>query len=134
MEEISVQSSQLKIHVTVQKLEQEKKEKEIRQQKEKDEEEEATAAQESNKEILRMEEESLASEEALRKSLIQDVIDEATESGSELSPAVKKLLHHFKCKYTFIFYKTHLRTFSFSIILFGYLRYHGKHPEDSPSK
>lgn len=54
--------------------------------------------QQSNNEYLDHEYKEWEKEEVARKSLIQDVIDEAVEDGNPLSKPVMKLIDYFKGK------------------------------------
>lgn len=58
---------------------------------------------EAHEEQALLDEQELESEDLLRKQLIQDAINEANEKGTPLSPAILRLINHFKSKYQNMF-------------------------------
>ena len=52
--------------------------------------------EEANRDRQLLEDKELDDEENKRNALVQDVINEAEETGRQLSPSVKRLLQHLK--------------------------------------
>ena len=98
MEEIAYQTAQLQIHRKQMKLEEEQRKKEELRKKEEQSQEIFRLTQQSNNEYLEQEYNDWEREEAIRKALIQDVIDKASEDGTPLSKPVLKLIDYFKGK------------------------------------
>lgn len=98
MNEISSQTSQLDIHVSVIAMEKENRRKAEEKQKEIDEEKERRDLEMLQRQQQHDEEQLVAADEATSRALIQEVVHEAQSSGTPLSAAVTKLLNHLKCK------------------------------------
>ena len=76
-----------------------KREEEEERQVQKKVYEEFQANLKSNKELQTQTDYDLDMQDAVRKSIVQEVIDEAREAGNPLPPKVLKLLNHFKGKF-----------------------------------
>lgn len=83
----------------VRRIEQEKKIEKEQKEKEKEREEQIRFSKESLEHQMDMDEQELENEDCIRKTLIKDVVDEANENGTPLSPAVLRLMNHFKGVY-----------------------------------
>ena len=81
------------------KIEDEIRKKELAKNKERERTEFFLFTKDSNQQYLDQELKDWEREESTRKSLIQDVINEAAEDGNPLSKPVMKLIDYFKGKF-----------------------------------
>lgn len=90
-----------KVHVKQKKIEAEIRKKELQKKREEENGTLFRLTQLSNNSYLDQELQEWEKEEAARKSLVQDVIDEAAEDGNPLPKSVLKLIDYFKGKLSF---------------------------------
>lgn len=101
MSEISSKQSELLLHERVKKLEREKEKKEKRIRDEMNKEKELKDSLESNRQMQEFDDFEVEREDAIRSSLIEELIEESEQSSSPLPSSVIKLLHHLKGIYMF---------------------------------
>ena len=100
MNEISTQSSQLEAYEKVIEIEEAENEKKIKEKNI-----DTLLSQKNTSDMFEeqhQEDQARLREEAVRKSLVQDVINEAKDNGTSIPPAVLKLMNHYKGKCIFI--------------------------------
>lgn len=98
MDEIASQSQQLEVHLQVKRIEADKK---------KEHEIPAEALPKATAEDVEIDREDqliIEKQSETRRQLIQDVLNEAKENGTTISPAVMKLISNCKCKNMLHFY------------------------------
>lgn len=96
MDEIGTQSSQLLVHEAVQGIEKSHRERQENIEIQQKQREEVEASQNTNNQIQMQDEIELDREDAVRKALVQEVIDSAIDSGNPLPSSAIKLLNNFR--------------------------------------
>ena len=104
MDEIATQSSQLLVHEAVKRIAKEHREKQERAEQFRKTNEEMIISQRTNEDIVNQEEADLDRDDAIRRSLVQEVIDSAAQSGNPLPASAVKLLNNFRGIYYYLHY------------------------------
>lgn len=104
MDEIASISAELEAYQKIVEIEEKKRKDALEMEQKSRREEEERMNAEANQYQLMMEDQLVDKEDAIRRGLVHEILDEAADNGTPISPAILKFLQHFKRNIVFFFF------------------------------
>lgn len=98
IDEIAMQSTQLDVHSSVIEIERQKRMQEEHDRETIEKRNQQEISKNAHDDQQRILDQELEADDQMRRSLIEDVIKEANDTGVPIPPAAVRLMNHFKCK------------------------------------